>query len=260
MTHDSSITFASAGPRGCGKARQAGGVYLETGFSEYGAELEEFLIDPVVQINPYEIGLSPRAPLLFQSNTSANSYHVFDWVGAEHYPNAVDFLEEVRRMGLSRRCELSDREYNLLSPESRIMVVMADTWIEPDAIIRCNQRFLDMRKVGYRWEKCPQEFHFRDTPDTCAGWHWHTIRGKVTSHPDYSPFLDTEYVTREMPWGSYNGATPFPELDAAMKKPGVIACFPIGRIAVVKDNEDNTHKGKIRRLKNCSLRVDLVEE
>jgi hypothetical protein len=81
--------------RGCGK-RKAGGVYVMSELGPDGVPLEAVMIDPPV---PYDGGPF-RAPQLVRKDDVA---HLVFWVGAEFYEYPCDFLEETRRLGVSRR-------------------------------------------------------------------------------------------------------------------------------------------------------------
>jgi hypothetical protein len=107
-------TFPKAIPdeRGCGE-RESGGVYLECGVSPYGSSLEHFLFDPPLPL-PDGVDLVNKPQLwartdpvsgepILDLETNAPVYDVLIWVGAEHYPEATDYIEETRRLGASRR-------------------------------------------------------------------------------------------------------------------------------------------------------------
>lgn len=50
--------------------------------------------------------------------------HVYDIVGQDNYPNVLDFYEELKRLGASRKCELSTpEEYARLTAESRLFLL-----------------------------------------------------------------------------------------------------------------------------------------
>jgi len=99
-------------PRGCGE-REEGGVYAECGFSPYGSPLEHFLFDPPLPL-PDGIDLINKPQLwqradpvsgepVLDPETDAPVYDLLIWIGAEHYPEAADYIEETRRLGASRR-------------------------------------------------------------------------------------------------------------------------------------------------------------
>ncbi|MGL4641195.1 MAG: hypothetical protein ACRCVX_15905 [Shewanella sp.] len=106
--------------RMCGTARTEGGVYLESGMSDdpMAKPLEWFLVDPP---KPYE----PDCKLGVEMVEGADGKtHVIDYVGLEHYPYATDFLEEVRRFGLSRKVS-KNIDFSRLSHGSKIIIVHA---------------------------------------------------------------------------------------------------------------------------------------
>lgn len=81
--------------RGCG-FRIPGGLYVCSGLDPDGSPIDEFLIDPPLPYN----GERFRAPFVFQRG---GRQHLMMWVGAEYYPYCSDFVEEVRRFGVSKR-------------------------------------------------------------------------------------------------------------------------------------------------------------
>jgi hypothetical protein len=98
--------------RGCGD-REGGGVYAESGLGPGGSALEHFLFDPPLAL-PEGVDLVNK-PLLWARTdpitgepvldleTQEPIYDLLIWVGAEHYPEAADYIEETRRLGASRR-------------------------------------------------------------------------------------------------------------------------------------------------------------
>ncbi len=100
-------------PRGCGD-REEGGVYAESGLSASGGSpLEHFLFDPPLPL-PDGVDLVNKPQLwqridpisgepVLDPVTDIPVYDLLIWIGAEHYPEAVDYIEETRRLGASRR-------------------------------------------------------------------------------------------------------------------------------------------------------------
>ena len=64
------------------------------------------------------LGLSPIGVQLVERD---GVWHILDWIGSEHYPNVADFLEEVRRFGLSRRLAKTV-DFSKLTERSKILV------------------------------------------------------------------------------------------------------------------------------------------
>lgn len=91
-----------APPRGCGK-RIKGGLYLCTETSPFGTPVWDFLQDPP---RPYTWGKFQGvkiAPDDMMVGWGDDKILLLDMVGMEFYPTVAEFVEETRRMGLSRR-------------------------------------------------------------------------------------------------------------------------------------------------------------
>jgi hypothetical protein len=118
-------------PRGCGD-REAGGVYAESGFSRSGGKpLEHFLFDPPLPL-PDGIDLVNKPQLwqridplsgetVLDPVTDVPVYDLLIWIGAEHYPEAVDYIEETRRLGASRRLN-PNMDFSKLTRRSRMLL------------------------------------------------------------------------------------------------------------------------------------------
>lgn len=247
--------YASAGvKRGCG-TRVKGGVYWEVGLSEYGSPLESFIIDPPMVVDIDALGISPRGVHVIERNGVA---HVFDWIGAESYPNVADFLEEARRFGVSRRLELPKEQYNRLTPESRLVLVHPKAHIknpEPYWYPRVGMQNEAM-PTPYKWHLCPKELPEHEEPETmCAGLWWEDVI-------DASPVEKGERIAmRKMPSFSYGCAIP-PETAEHFYLPAVFASFPLGRIVVINDPDEGTHEKALDRLSGLQDRfqIDVEDE
>lgn len=104
--------------RGCGE-REEGGLYACVGLGDNGAPIEVFTLDPAI---PWDRGPF-RAPQFHQRQDGV--WDLVMWVGAEAYPYAPDFIEEARRLGISKRVPISnDIDYSRLTPyQSRLILV-----------------------------------------------------------------------------------------------------------------------------------------
>jgi hypothetical protein len=121
---------ALAEPRGCGE-REEGGVYAECGPSPHGSPLEHFLFDPPLPL-PDGVDLINKPQLwqradpvsgdpVLDPETDAPVYDLLIWIGAEHYPEAVDYIEETRRLGASRRLN-PNMDLSKLTCRSRMLL------------------------------------------------------------------------------------------------------------------------------------------
>ena len=137
MFNDS--TRAIPEPRGCGES-YPGGVYAECGLSPYGSPLEYFLFDPPLPlsegmdlVNKPQLWLQPDplsgSPVL-DPDTGQPIYDLLIWVGAEHYPEAPDYIEETRRLGASRRLN-PQMDLTKLTRRSRMLLAHPHAIIVP---------------------------------------------------------------------------------------------------------------------------------
>jgi hypothetical protein len=93
----------SGARRGCGY-RQPGGAYFAIPLGPGGHPVEEFLIDPPILIDAERLGAASVGVTLIKRDGIT---HVLDIVGREHYPTVAEFVDEARRMGVSRRAPRS---------------------------------------------------------------------------------------------------------------------------------------------------------
>jgi len=266
--------------RGCG-VRQPGGVYLVTALSERGRPLEAFVADPPIPVDPARMGLSPQGMTLAAVPGKTGTV-VFDWVGAEHYPNAADYVEEVSLFGSSRRIPASF-DFARLDAGSRHVLVhpralvrdlgwLRENWIE-DVV---GPSFLERALARAGRGSCPFR---RDHDDAlglagaaplpaglfCASWWWQLLLpGTVRFSDDPDAFDDQCLrrmpVERRMPSFAYSGYT-LPDRDVWVPDfaPGVILSLSISRIEVVRDPEDRTHEPALDRASRAGLPILEVD-
>lgn len=244
--------------RGCGGSREKGGIYLECG-SASGGGIPMFCLikDPIPAFDPESIGLSPVGVKLAEIDGVT---HVFDWVGAKHYPNAADFLEEAVRLGLSRRISKNE-DFSKLTSESRLILV------HPKAFIEVDEEY---------WQHpipCPTGFH-SDRYDRIgiseAGKLWLVGDPGSTDglpmaeeFPVWAPFPVPAFnpvSKRSMPAFEYNlGERPF-GVDVKLS-PGIIMVAPVERIAVVNDPDDPENlRSALEAANEANVPVTLDED
>ena len=215
-------------PRGCGKARVDGGVYVAVPLGNSGRPLADFLMDPPKPF-PADVrdALGIR-PVGISTITGADGVtHLVDWVGSQHYPNVADIIEEVRRHGLSRRISTAF-DFSLITEQSRIILLHARGYIHNHAQFA---EQVGLRDHG-RDVECPQgkPAHDQRQPpvtEMCAGLWWHDVDPATT----FGPTETGGQCHREMPWGGYNASVRpavAPQYEVA-----AIAVFPVNRLEVV---------------------------
>jgi hypothetical protein len=215
--------------RGCG-TRVEGGVYLCCPLGMVGRPVEDFLVDPPIRVSPAELGVSSRGVFPIERDGVT---HVLDWVGSRHYPNVWDFVEEVRRFGVSRRVPRGF-DFSSLSEGSRLVLIHARGWIEGDLW----PWYADERRdeSGRAFDLCPKRIyeHGEQSPrahSMCAGiWRLDLEGGE----PVLDPAVPFRTVERTMPGFSYLGKRS-PDGVTASYGPAIFASFPIARIEVVRD-------------------------
>ena len=244
----------SPGRRGCGD-RKKGGIYAECGMSDVGKPLEDFLVDPPALVAPDELGLAPVGMRPFKAD---DRVHLLDWVGEQHYPNVADFLEEVRRMGLSRRMG-PGMPFGRLTAGSTILLVHRRAHIVDASPYR--SAWTTIEWLERLWGgTCPKRLpgHALTVDDAslmCAGAWWQDlVVPGVTSAAEGGRLVD-----RAMPAFTYEAALRPPGVEPEYL-PAVFAAFPVTNLAVVRDPEGATHEQALEATEGCGLPVDLVEE
>jgi hypothetical protein len=222
--------------RGCGY-REQGGAYLECGLDEDGAPLEEFLIDPP---RAFDIDTKIGQELIDVNGT----VHIFDWIGSGHYPYVSDFVEEVRRYGVSRRIS---RNFDLdrLSRESRMILVHKRARFEGHAedreFVETHGDGLPSRHCAF-YEQQGEEAHLDFPTGACTRkWWW-----------DAEP--NAEKYTRKVASFEYG-----PVLGAEMPDPvpAIFASFPISNVAVIQAN-DGSHNDLAADLHERNPQIPVV--
>lgn len=234
---------AMAVPRGCGAARKAGGIYMEVRLGEGGRPLEDFLIDPPLKLGDdarQSLGIKPiGVSTLVRDGVT----HVVDWVGSEYYPNLADFLEEVRRFGLSRRIP-ANFPFASLTPASRVYIVHSRGWIgEAETYFRCLTRDAGDRDP-YTFpvvKSCPKGRLDHNDPDNppvmCAQLWWQDMDRGTVVKPEAPLAMLRRVVQRTLPSFSYYALTR-PALQDFGYCLAMVASFPLPRLVVVDDPDD----------------------
>ena len=243
--------------RGCG-TRKKGGVYAECGMSPYGRPVEDYLLDPVVPLDPASIGLTAigqvlkPAEYMDDGTTLASPPIIFDWIGQTHYYHPTDYIEEIRRFGLSTRLSLPLKAITGLK-DARIVPVHARAALTVDKrtvshvgyngetlasdvlytptiedLILAYHRPCNVPPVDLSWERCPRDFeHPLDVWFHCAGWLWQSLP-TVPGWPE-------QVIKRGGPSFDYFG---YAEIPGMQFEPAMFASFPITRLVVVNDPDD----------------------
>ena len=243
--------------RGCG-SRKKGGIYSTCPLGPGGTPVDAFLIDPPSELPEGLADLSRQGVMLFDRDGVT---HVLDWVGSNHYPNVADFIEEVKRMGMSRRLP-STTEFSRLSALSQHFLVHERAIVAHPELYR---QPTDPKNVeAYT---CPKDIAVHCCGNAigrapmCAGIWWEDLDG-ATSDYDGGMTVDPadRRVIRQISCGEYAGlvAPIAPSMREYM--PGIFAAFPISRLEVVKDDVADRHDAAVDKAGKSKLDVTLCDE
>jgi len=229
--------------RGCGR-RVQGGVYAETSTSKNGKPVEAFLLCPPVVIDPAAMGITPVGVKIIQQ---AGVNNVWDWIGSVHYPNVTDFIEEVRRFGLSRRLPKT-LDFAKLDVQTGLYLLHSAAWINEPLPYHVDR--IGGEKLGYAWEWCPAGRHEKDHSEMCCGLFWENVKdGKEVAG---------RIVDRNMPSFTYTAARP-PQRATKASTLAIFAVFPIHRLVVIRA-DDGSHERTADKVQASDLPFEIVEE
>ncbi len=245
--------------RGCG-TRVAGGIYAECPLSPYGVPIEDFLVDPPIPVDTQEVGVTQIGVKLVERK---GIWHIMDWVGSTHYPNVADYVEEVRRFGLSRRLS-TGLDFQKLTPQSRILLLHSHAYIFNYDEYQKKEPDDELLEGLVPYPRCPKKLmqHKRPKMETmCARLWYQDVNGGeeiLVSKEEDSP-ARIRCVTRKMPSFEYHALVKPPQVEPKYKV-AIFAAFPIINLAVVKDDDGGTHNRSMMLAKNARIPVELVEE
>jgi hypothetical protein len=225
--------------RGCG-SREKNGCYWECGLGPGGRPVEEFLFDPPILV-PEGLTVKARGMTMFERN---GVWHLLDRVGLQHYPNVADFVEEVRRFGLSRRLS-PNLPFEKLTADSRLFLVHDRAWVDNFAL--------------YAPWACPRSFpehscEHSPLPPMCIGVWWQDVEGGVLLNDASDP----RRVSRAMPSFVYQahcrreGMKYIPNYRRA-----IFAAFPASRLVVVRGEK---HGERLAHMRKSSIPAEEVDQ
>lgn len=245
---------ASTEPRGCGE-RVPGGAYAESGGSSSGLPIESFMFDPPRPLPP---GLDlvnktiiwQRPGTNGQPELDENGQPIFDLlihIGAAHYPYVPDFVEEARRLGVSRRIN-SNADLSLLSIHSQIWLAHPKAiplnWQDLTPPELCEKHLLRHDLVSYR-ELELDPAHDEARPGPCIFKLWQLI---PEEEGDCIP-MDTsnEQSTEGEPLHLRTiGSTVYPFNPSGESADGwaegFILCLPLTGIALVRRDDGSVNE------------------
>ena len=174
-------------------------------------------------------------------------YDVWDWVGENNYPNAMDWLEEVMKLGFHQLVQRTLR-FDLLTPESNYYAVHAHAGIK-----NSEQYWLNLKD-----RNCP-----KDNPDhmaiSTAAYDQTCHRILYNALIDGEPEKDSDIVTRKMPAFQYSGKAVMPDTEFY---PAAFFKLPIGRLAywkIYQDKQADPQQLALKALEALDQRLQTVK-
>jgi hypothetical protein len=265
--------------RACGE-RLAGGVYLTVPTGANGWAVDRFLIDAPIPLDVEAMGIAaigtaivPRTAIV--AGQEVRTHYVIDIVGEEYYPNVADFIEEVRRYGVSRRISRNS-QFDKLDRHSRLILVHRRGHIANASdyqAARDPERF---------W--CPLDIphHLKDDyRGMCAGLFWEDIDKGVAIGADdeNAPLVVGGSVKYDQPGVQmhlqrHSSRATIRAMETfryrGLKRPdgvtphyqyAAFASFPIRKIEVIADRIGGSHiEGSEKARKARGIEVEVVDE
>lgn len=213
-------------------------MYLEIPLSQYGVPLEDFLCCPA-RVIPDELELPTRGMVL--RTTDDGSQILYDWIGSNNYPNVLDFVEEIRAAGLSRRIQ-SNFDFSQLNGNVKYCAVHERGYVANESWYRDYARAnpivgSDGIKRQTPWP-CPRGLHALDhtEDDPCSAVWWHDIA------PGHGRETDKERIVMvDQPAGNPYVAMERPPDLVPIYYPAIVLVMPVMRLAVIK-GPDGEHE------------------
>jgi len=228
-TFTSSSSDRATPIRGCG-TRVTGGCYAETTLSAEGTDLDFFFMDPPMPVVSSDIG-KVGVNLVERQGV----WHILDWVGTKYYENVPDYIEELRRFGLSRRIP-KNLDFSKLTNESRIIL------IHEKAILRGMKSLRWLKKeAGEGACTCPS----LNTKDRIK----HSERDVSCFYALWDVLDPGE---RKMPSFTYTSQGVGDK--GVTYQPGIFAALPISSLVQVREDSN------LENMKKSGLSVSVVQE
>ena len=239
--------------RRCGN-RIAGGIYLELGLSKYGQPIEHFLCDPAILL-PDGLDIPDRGMVLHDNI-------LFDHIGISNdsgYPHVLDFIEEVRAQGLSRRIQ-STFDFSSLNESVRYCAIHPKGYVENESWYREYARTNTLvGEDGIERETpwpCPKGIHSVNGKheQPCSAVWWHDLR------PSYGEPTNVERIRSvNQPVGRPYMAMERPKGIVPIYSEAIVLIFPVLKLAVIK-GADGEHKEALKKAEKVGSGIQVTLE
>jgi hypothetical protein len=240
--------------RRCG-SRVVGGIYLDLPLSKYGEPIESFICDPA-RIVPAELEIPDRGMVL--RTGPDGSLMLLDHIG-DQYPNVLDFIEEVRAQGLSRRIQ-ENFDFSQLNGRVKYCATHKRGYVHNEPWYRQYAQNHPITSVdGIPRETpwpCPKGIHpvTHTMEDPCSAVWWHDL-----IHGHGEPTDKSRIVRVDQPAGGPYFAMERPEEIVPIYSEAIIVVFPVVKLAVIRGKEGE-HEKPIERARTVGQGVTVTLE
>jgi hypothetical protein len=242
--------------RRCGN-RVEGGIYLEVPLSAYGEPIESFICDTAIIVTD-DLEIPERGVVL---RTGANGQQMLlDYIGENNYPNVLDFIEEVRVQGLSRRIP-ANFDFSQLNGEVMYCAVHKRGYVHNEPWYRqfaqANPLRDETRGISFEtpWP-CPRHKHTIDGTheQPCSAVWWHDVK------PGHGVSTDkTRVVMVDQPSGPPYVAMERPKEIVPIYDQAIVLILPVQKLAVIR-GRDGEHDEPLKRASKTGKGVQIVVE
>jgi len=240
--------------RRCGN-RQVGGVYIDLPLSKYGEPIESFICDPA-RIVADELEIPDRGMVL--RTGSDGSLMLLDHIGGD-YPNVLDFVEEIRVQGLSRRIQ-ENFDFSQLNARVRYCAIHKRGYVHNEPWYRQYARENPIvGEDGVARETpwpCPKGIHPIDhtNSEPCSAVWWHDIS------PGHGDATDKSRIVKvDQPEGGPYYAMERPKEIVPVYERAIVLVFPVVKLAVIK-GPDGEHEKPLEKARNAGQGVLVTLE
>jgi hypothetical protein len=233
--------------RGCGR-RVRGGVYLEFETGPGGKPIEDFLVDHPIPLDVQRLGITPRGVRLVEWLTGPM---LVDWIGSSHYLNVLDFVEEARRFGISRRLPRRFDWARLAGAQIAFLHARAAVENPETYWSRITKTYCPIENTVHVGDG------YRKAGGPCAGFWWDDIEGGAPLEAENGQRI----VRRSMPSFAYLARSRPPGADPVYQ-PALFMLIPgAPRLVYVREHPgDGVPLELARDIAAAGLSVEAVDE
>lgn len=250
--------------RGCNEpgtvGRKAGKTYI---VSDMKIAMKHYPWGYFVQDPPYPIddpsvyGMSAQGVAYYKIG---DTWHVFDWIGAQYYPNAADILEEAFNLDGSTLVPIT-KNLALLEPgkSKRFLCHPCGNIMDPEKIQELKQNYVEIPGLPspihcFLPDGDAQLEHIHDNGQMCATLHWQHVMPLANAKREFKKQLgvaDPRMGFRDIGQTQYIAARPIDNKQPKCSL-AIVGWLPITELHVVDTPDTDKLETALNKLKDLS--------